>query len=58
MPLAFDFGEVPPDARAEKIRLDIATRLRDICHNLTDEEFSALVEKMTNVQLKGERRTL
>ena len=58
MPLAFDFSEVPPDARAERIRLDIATRLRAICHNLTDEDFSALVEKMTKVQLRGERRTL
>ena len=57
MPLAFDFSEVPPDARAERIRLDITKRLRSICNNLTDEEFAALVEKMTNIQLRGERRT-
>ena len=56
MALAFNSSEVPADARTERIRLDIATRLRAICHNLTDEDFSALVDKMTNVQLRGERR--
>ena len=58
MALAFDSSDVPPDARAEKIRLDIARRLRSICSNLSDEEFAALVEKMTNIQLRGERRVL
>lgn len=48
--------ESSPDVRAEKIRNDIAKRLRHICANLTDEEFSALIEQMTNVQLRGERR--
>ena len=48
--------EPSPDVRAEKIRNDIAKRLRHICANLTDEEFSALIEQMTNVQLRGERR--
>jgi hypothetical protein len=33
--------------RGRKGFVDIATRLRAICHNLTDEDFSALVEKMT-----------
>ena len=45
-----------PDVRAAKIREDIAKRLRPICANLTDEDFFALVEQMTNIQLRGERR--
>ena len=49
-------GEPSPDVRAEKIRDEIANRLRHICANLTDEDFSALIEKMTNLQLRGERR--
>ena len=44
------------DVRAEKIRDDIAKRLRPICRNLTDKDFFALIEEMTNVQLRGERR--
>ena len=55
---AFESSDPPPDARAERIRFDIAARLRGICHNFTDEEFSALIDKMTSVQLRGERRTL
>lgn len=47
--------ESSPDVRAEKIRADIAKRLRHICASLTDDEFSALVEQMTKVQLRGER---
>ncbi len=49
------FDESPPDVRAEKVRADIAKRLRPICANLTDEEFWALIEQMTKVQLRGER---
>ena len=49
-------GQSAPDVRAERIRDDIAKRLRPICSNLTDEEFCALIEQMTNVQLRGERR--
>ena len=50
------FDESPPDVRAERVRDDIAKRLRHICANLTDDEFSALIEQMTKVQLRGERR--
>ena len=53
---SFPSDESSPDVRAEKIREDIAKRLRPICANLTDDDFSALVEKMTNVQLRSERR--
>ena len=45
------------DVRAEKIRSDIAKRLRPVCRNLTDEDFCALIERMTKVQLRAERRT-
>jgi hypothetical protein len=44
------------DDRAEKIRRDIAKRLRPVCLNLTDDDFFALIEQMTQVQLRGERR--
>ena len=49
-------GESALNVRADKIRNDIATRLRPVCRNLSDEEFSALIEQMTQVQLRGERR--
>ena len=42
--------------RVEKIRSDIACRLRKACGHLSDEEFAVLVEKMMRVQLGGERR--
>jgi hypothetical protein len=43
-------------ARIEGVRTSIANRLRKACSHLSDEEFAALVEKMTKVQLGGERR--
>ena len=44
------------DLRAETIRDDIAIRLRPICSHLTDEDFSALIERMVTAQLLRERR--
>lgn len=46
------------EARAEKVRGDIARRLRHVCRDMSDEDFLALVEKMTQVQLRGELRVL
>ena len=45
------------DVRAETIRSDLAKRLRPVCRNLTDEDFCALIERMTKVQLRAERRS-
>jgi hypothetical protein len=40
--------------RIEKIRADIAKRLRKACGHLSEEDFAILVEKLTRVQLGGE----
>jgi hypothetical protein len=37
--------------RFEAVRKSIATRLKKACAHLTAEEFEALVEKMTRVQI-------
>jgi hypothetical protein len=50
------FDTTPVSERHEAIRRDISNRLRKMCSNLSDEEFAALVEKMLQVQLAGERR--
>ena len=44
------------ELRAEKIREDIAKRVRPVCMDLSDEEFAALIDKMTREQLRGEGR--
>jgi hypothetical protein len=38
------------------VRDDIARRIKKACTHLTDDQFSQLVEVMTDRQLKGERR--
>lgn len=45
------------DLRAKRIREDIAKRLRRACSHLSDEEFAALVDKMTKTQLHFEGRS-
>jgi hypothetical protein len=39
------------------VRDDIARRIKKACCHLTDDQFSQLVDVMTERQLKGERRT-
>jgi hypothetical protein len=46
----------PQSARRVAIRADISRRLRRICPHYSDEEFSDLVDSMTQRQLDGERR--
>jgi len=48
--------EDPQSARKVAIRADISRRLRRICPHYTDEEFSDLVDSMTQRQIEGERR--
>ena len=43
-------------ARRASVRADIAKRVKGACTHLSDEEFSRLVDEMTDRQLKGERR--
>lgn len=44
------------EARRDRIRDDIARRVRASCSHLAEDEFGQLVEKMTDRQIKGERR--
>jgi hypothetical protein len=43
-------------ARRAGIRADISKRIRRACTHLSEEEFTRLVDEMTDRQLKGERR--
>jgi hypothetical protein len=43
--------------RTEKVRSDLAARLKSACSYLSEEEFNVLVDKMTRVQLGGEGRS-
>jgi len=45
------------DLRAQAIRNDISKRLRRACSYLSEDDFAALVEKMTREQLRGEGRS-
>jgi hypothetical protein len=42
--------------RFEQLRKDVANRLKRACGHLTDADFQQLVDKITAVQLRGERR--
>jgi len=43
-------------SRRIRIRDDIATRLSRACAHLPEDEFLRLVDEMTELQIKGERR--
>jgi hypothetical protein len=43
-------------ARKEAIRVDLVRRLRSVCANLSEEEFSKLVDTMTEQKLRSERK--
>jgi hypothetical protein len=43
-------------ARRAGIRADISRRIKRACTHLTDDEFTRLVDEMTDRQLRGERR--
>jgi hypothetical protein len=43
-------------ARRNRIRDDIARRLRRACSHLGDDDFGRLVDEMVDRQIKGERR--
>jgi hypothetical protein len=42
--------------REKEVREEIATRLRCVCGNLSDDEFDRLVHKMAERQVRDERR--
>ena len=50
------FFQQDTNARIEKVRSDIAGRLAKSCGDLPPEEFVELVDKMTRVQVGGEKR--
>jgi hypothetical protein len=43
-------------ARRATVRADIARRIKRACTHLADDEFTRLVDEMTDRQLRGERR--
>jgi hypothetical protein len=45
------------ELRTEKIRSDLAERLKNACSYLNEEEFRVLLDKMTSVQLGAEGRS-
>jgi hypothetical protein len=51
-----DFFQRNTDARIEKVRSDIAGRLAKSCRDLPPDEFGELIDKMTRVQIGGEKR--
>ena len=50
------FFQQDTNARIEKVRSDIAGRLAKSCGNLPPDEFVELIDKMTRVQVGGEKR--
>jgi hypothetical protein len=42
--------------REKEVREDIATRLRCVCGNFSDDDFDRLVQKIAERQLRDERR--
>jgi hypothetical protein len=55
---ASSFWDEQQKLRAKSIRDDISKRLRRVCSHLSDEEFDALVDKMTKNQLHSEGRSV
>lgn len=45
-------------ARRDKIRDEIAGRIKRACSHLAEEEFRGLVDQMADRQIKGERRVI
>jgi hypothetical protein len=43
-------------ARRAGVRADISRRIKRACTHLTDDDFTRLVDEMTDRQLRGERR--
>ena len=41
-----------PESTYEALRKDVATRLRNVCAGWSDEDFEAIVEKVTRTALK------
>jgi len=44
--------------REKEVREEIARRLRRVCGNFSEEDFDRLVQKMTERQLRDERRVV
>ena len=42
--------------RRETIRADLTSRLRNVCSNLSEDDFRTLVEAMIENKMRGERK--
>lgn len=51
---ARDFLAEERMGRLEEVRMDIATRLQQVCSDLSAEELESLVEKMARTQVRDE----
>src|SRR6476469_2345489 len=49
------WAEIRVESREESIRKDLTQRLKLTCVNMSSADFAALVTKMTQEQLRGER---
>jgi hypothetical protein len=45
------------NVRFEMVKQDIASRLKKVCSNFTDEDFAILVERMAWTQIRSESRS-
>ena len=43
--------------RKDAIRADISRRLKKICSNFSPDDFDALVDRMAEKKIRGDRRT-
>jgi hypothetical protein len=50
-----DMGREHSDSREVRVRKDLTIRLKHTCEHLSHTDFEALVSKMTDEQLRGER---
>ena len=49
-----DFQAEQAEPREDRVRNDLKRRLKGVCEKLSEEEFDALIERMTREQLRGE----
>lgn len=43
---------IPPDKIYEALRRDVAARLKNVCADWSEEDFNAIVEKVTRTAMK------
>jgi hypothetical protein len=54
---ASDEEDAYESSQKDAVRADLSRRLKKICSNLSDEDFDALVDRMAEKKIMGDRRT-